>query len=72
MTAEDPRVRKLTIEAQLHREFSDRLNVEADAWQAEARGKRRAAIEHILKANELTIQANELRGTIPPRKRMKA
>lgn len=61
MTAE-ARIRKLTIQAQLHREFADRLNLEADAWQAEARGKRRKAIEHLLEANKLTVAAGELRG----------
>ena len=51
------RIRQKTIEAQLAREFAERLEFEADAWLQMATAKRQKAIEYRMKAEALTVDA---------------
>lgn len=59
--SDDRRIKRLTIEAQLEREFSERLDIEADGWLREAMSKRQKAIEHRMQAEALTQQAHLIR-----------
>lgn len=60
-TPDERRIRQLTIEAQLARDFADRLGQEADAWLAVATGKRAKAVEYQMKADALTAEAGLIR-----------
>lgn len=71
MTPEaEARVKRLTIEAQLAREFADRLGHEADTWLGEATAKRQRAIEFQMRAEALTHEAHLIRqGRAAPAKK---
>lgn len=67
--SENPETRRLTIEAQLAREFAERLEMEADAWLQMATAKRQKAVEYRMKADALTSKAGMIRAAKPARKK---
>jgi len=66
---ENPQIRRLTIEAQLAREFAERLEMEADAWLQVATGKRQKAVEYRMAAEALTSKAGMIRTASKPGRR---